>query len=74
MENPAAPQAPSIEARELDDFDIARAPAPLSALLGLPDAVVSVRRRSTGIERLYPEDSEWGDSMFTDWAEGRFGD
>lgn len=74
MDNPSTVKAPPIETRELDDFDIASGPAPLSELMGLPDSVVTVRRRSTGSERIYPDDPDWIDSMFTDLAEGRFGE
>lgn len=47
----------------------------LSVLLGLPDRLITVRRMSTGYERLYATggSSSWLAELLQDLEDGRFG-
>jgi Zn-dependent M32 family carboxypeptidase len=60
---------------DVQDFLLEEAPAPVAESVGLNDRVVTVRRRSTGVERLYVSgpNSFWFGAILGDLARGRFG-
>jgi hypothetical protein len=61
---------------DIADFDIHCVPAPLATELGLDDAVLTVRRRSTGAERMYlgTPDAGWCSLLQRDASSRAFGD